>query len=213
MDDGPDSTPTPMLRWTVPWRGGQGQLSVLPLFPNRAVSVQVGGREVGRLDRPTLGAPWSECILAGSEPKIKVVEIAYPHRRFRTLVFVDGAGIGDSRTEASWRSPAPAPMDDFESQFGTSRLFSPLGAVLAGLCVGAPGVAVWLQRWNPLALGVAAAGFFVATFWIMVNAGLVRWLVGRRSWPSPVRRMIVVFALAGVPVLVILLAQALTTSH
>ena len=196
--------------WTIPWRDGHAQLSVLPIASNRVLSVRVDGIEVARLNRPTLGSPWAECVVPNSP--IRVVQIAYPHGRYRTTAFVNGICVEDSRTDAQWSATAPAAMDSFEGLFGTSRWFSPLGGLWFGLLFSlaflaeSSGVAAMTRL-------VGAVSLFILPFvWVMFNVGVIRWLIPRRSWPNGLRRLIVILTFLGVPLLGILVAQAITTA-
>ena len=200
-------------QWTIPWKGGTAEMTVVQVFPDRVAAVRVNGREVARFSQPTLKVPWAELELSGQPPVVKVVQIAYPHLRYRVLAFVDGMSLDDQRTESEWHADAPAAMDAFEADFASSMLFGRFGVWVLGGCMALPGVFGFLRYGDPVALVFAAAGFALMAAWWIVIIGLVRWLVCRRSWPATVRRMIVAFAAPGGVVAFVLLLAALTSSH
>jgi hypothetical protein len=177
------------------------------LAPGQTVAVYLDAREIGRFPQPTLKAPWSEFLIPALGSDTKVVQIAYPHDRRRTLVFVAGVSAADGHTEAAWRVEAPAPMDDFE-QFAASWLFGSIGRVLLGIGVGLPVLVQGIHNGDPAAFAFAVGGFAITAGWLAVNATLVKWLTHRREWPAGVRRLIVAFTLVGVPCLLIMVVAS-----
>lgn len=206
---GPDLRPVSALSWTVPWQGGHGQLTVTPELLSRQTVVTIDDTAVARFRKPTLRQPWLECDIAGSEPPLKLVQIAFPRSRYRTLVFVNGVSVTDSRSEAEWRAAAPPPMDDFEIGFGSSRYFGPWGAVLVGLAFGGPLMLASVLALRPLLLAMGLLVFATAAGWTALNIRLISWLVPRRSWPSTLRNLLVVSSYIGIPILVALAAYSL----
>jgi hypothetical protein len=199
---GPDTQQLASLRWSVE-RDGRNVDITMMLAPGQTVAVYADAREIGRFPRPTLKAPWSEFPIPTLREDTKVVQIAYPHDRRRTLVFVAGVSVADGHTEAAWRAAAPAPMDDFE-QFAASWLFGRIGRVLLGVGVALPVLVQGIHNGDSAALVFAVGGFAITASWLAVNAAFVRWLTHLREWPAGVRRLTVVFTLVGVPFLVVL---------
>jgi hypothetical protein len=199
-------------QWTIPWEGGVAGLSVSQNTQDRVAMVKLDGRLIATFAQPTLKAPWAEHQLS-DRPAVKVVQIAYPRQRYRVLAFVDERSLDDHRTEAEWRAEAPAPMDDFEIKFGTSRWFSPLGVAAAGAIPAALGVLAWLGSGKSIALAIAAGTFILVSGWLAANVLLVRWFTRRRSWSSDVRQIVVGLIFAGEVLAVIILLGALGSAH
>jgi hypothetical protein len=208
-ETGPDTRQVRALSWNVPWKGGHGQLAVTPELLSRQSVVTVDDNVVARFRRPTLRAPWVECEMPGSEPPLKLVQIAFPRSRYRTLIFVNGVSLTDLRSEADWRALAPKPMDDFEIGFGSSRYFGRWGAVLVGLAFGGPLMLASVLTLRPLFLAMGLVAFAIAAGWTALNIRLISWLVPRRSWPSVLRNLLVVSSYIGIPIPVALAAYAL----
>jgi len=206
---GPDPRSVASMSWTVPWQGGNSQLVVTPELLSRQSDVTIDDDVVGRFRKPTLRAPWAECEVAGSEPPLKLVQIAFPRSRYRTLVFVNGVSVTDSRSEAEWRAAAPRPMDGFEIGFGSSRYFGPWGAVLVGVAFGGPLLLASVLALRPLLLAMGLVAFAIAAGWTALNIRLISWLVPRRSWPSVLRNLLVVSSYIGIPILAALAAYSL----
>ena len=189
----------------VPWDMSIAPLSVRATLRPSVLSVTVAGSEVGKLRRATPQKPWSELPLSSAIHRIKVVQICYPRRRYRTMVFVDGANVVDGRSEAHWRALCPPPQDMFATLFVSSRFGGWFGPLVIGTGTAAPGVVAWLQDRNPEWLLLGAIGFGIAFGWGSIVWGLARWLANRSTWPAGIRLAIVVFALICIPVVVILL--------
>jgi hypothetical protein len=208
----PDAVPPSVRHWSIPWRGDDARMSLMSIPPD-GVGVQVDGREVARFARPTLKAPWSEAVLPCQGRSVKVVQIAFPRSRYRTLVFVDGVDLDQGRGEAVWRAAAPLAMDDFEAQVRGSLLLGAPGALILGAAAALPGIGEWGRGGDPVALLLALGGFVIAASWMAAIIGFARWLTGRKTWPVALRLMLVGLSLPGVPVAVILLLQAATSGR
>jgi hypothetical protein len=201
----------------IPWMGGTGRLGISrPLF-GKSTRVTIDGVVVATPTRGTLADPWVECPLPGSDPQVTVVQAQLQPYVFRTLVFVDGASIDDGQTLDAWRARKPIALDGFEQTFflGTrsQKLLGPRGAILIGVVCVLPFL-VALQR-NPTLFwaGAAALAFVIPAGWIMQGTFFMRWLRTKRSWPWRIRNLMVAFELVGVPILIILVLQAVTSSH
>jgi hypothetical protein len=209
-DFGPDKVNVVRLNWPVPWNGGQAKLTVAPLMLSRDAVISVNDEPLLQFKRPTLDKPWTEQALTGSEPPLKVVQIAFPGHRFKTVVFADGISVSDARSEADWRAAAPSPMDDFEMVFGATPYFGPKAAVLLGLVVASPLLAVSILKLTPQWLPIVIGCFVVVAGWEMLTYELIRWLIPRRTWPSTLRKLLVLFTFIGIPLLAIGAVQSLT---
>jgi hypothetical protein len=67
----------------------------------------------------------------------------------------------------------------------------------------------WLPTW----LAIMAAGFIIAAGWSLIVGRFVRWLQTKRTWPARARILSVPAVFIGVPVVIILVAQAVTSSR
>jgi hypothetical protein len=218
-DFGPDHEPSPR-RWGIPWMGvADVPLTVEPLFPNKRSSVRVAGREVGSLDRPTAGQPWSELVLGQVDPQITLVQIAYPRRRlygfvpdlpYRTLVFVDGRALDDGRTYTEWRNAAPEPRNQFQRMWVDNDLFTPAGAILMGVIVASPAIIATAVAADASGLLLSLVEFCTAAGWVLLSRRLIRLLEHRGDLSSALRTVAVIAFVLGVPVAFILTGVALT---
>lgn len=193
--------------WQIPWRGGAAVLSVARSSWRRVASVLVDGEVVVETIKPTLDNPWIECQLPNTDPPIVVVQFQPQRYWYKTLVFVDGVCVDDGLTLDAWRAKKPVAMDRFEQGF-RGPLWGPTAAIGLGIIFALPFLAQFVKTSNPPSLLGAVAGFMVGTGWLSAVILLVRWLRTKRSWPWRLRRSLVVFALLGVPVLLVLVAQA-----
>lgn len=201
----------------IPWQGRTGRLRVTrPLF-GRSTTLTIDGAVVASPPRATVANPWVECPLPGSEPMVTVIQAQLQPYVFRTLVFVDGVSLDDGRTLDSWRASKPIALDRFEQTFFgrpfQRHVFGPPGAVLLGLAGVLP-VLVQLQR-TPTFFwaGVALLAFMIPAAWVMLARLFIRWLRTKRLWPWRVRNLMVAFEFVGLPILVIAILQAVTSSH
>ena len=199
--------------WVVPWKLTTAQLVVVEREYGREAAILVGGREVAMLAMPTLKDRWSECLLDGSEPAIVVGQVAYLRHRYRTVVFVDGVSIDDGLTLEDWRRRRPAAMDAFEREFSDSRFFGPYGAIGLGVVAFLAFVAGHGSSLSALVVGLALSAALSAWLFVVGRLVLIRWLVSRPSWPAPVRRLLFVSIVLGVPLLVAVLGQYVVTGR
>ena len=198
--------------WHVPWHGGVGELTVQRSVLRGQVSVAVDGSVVAQMPKPTLQTPWVESGVSGASPTISVVQMQPARYWYKTRVFVDGVSIDDGFTLDDWLEHKPAGMDTFEQGF-RGFLWGPAGVVIVGGACALPLLSQFARTSDPSWLVGALAGFVVGGGWVSIVLLLVRWLRTKHSWSWRVRRLIVGFALLGVPLLVVLTAQALLPSR
>jgi len=192
--------------WRLIWRGAEASIVVRRSTFRPRASILADGVVVAQMAKPTLARPWVECQVPHSEPPIVVV-LAMPRPYwYITLVFQGGVSVDDGSSLDYWRSNQPAPTDRFEQGF-RGPLWGPLGALLlGGLCASVQLAAYGKASGDFWALGAAAA-FLTGAGWMWATILLVRWLRAKRTWPWRLRRLIVVVATLGVPVLVVLAVQ------
>ena len=167
------------------------------------------GRQLARIARPTLEAPWVECQLPGTRPPVVVVQFQPQRYVVRTLVFLDGVSLNDGMTLEAWRLKQPLPLDRFEQAF-RSRLWGPVGALLIGVVCALPGLVQFDRTAGLLWAVLAAGGFAVSTGWMLTMIAFTRWLRTRRTWSWRLRRALVLLGvMLGLPALLLLGAQVL----
>ena len=195
---GPAST-----SWSIPWEGRTARLTVnRPLF-GRYASVLVDGTPVASAAKSTLEEPWVECPLPGRGSRVLVVQVQMQKYLAKTLVFVDGLCLDDGTTLDDWRSRQPAAIDGFEQSFA-GPFWGPLGALTLGLVGALPFIAQYTRTSNLFWLAWAAGAFLFGSGWMLAGMLLTRWLKTKRSWPDPLRRLMVPFVMIGLPVLAIM---------
>jgi hypothetical protein len=195
--------------WLVPWHGKTARLTVESPLIGRTISILVDGVLVSRSDRSTLEKPWVESLLPGEGPPVLVVQIQLQKYVTRTLVFVNAVDVENGVTLASWRTHRPVALDGFEQAF-SGRFWGPWGALLTGLVVVLPFLAEFSRTREPVWAVGAIAAFIVGAAWLLAATRLISWLKTKRSWPNPLRRLMVPSVILGVPILVVALASALS---
>jgi hypothetical protein len=194
--------------WLIPWQGGSAHLTVKRAFWSSSSALLVDGREVARTPRPTLERPWVECSVPGTNGRVVVVQLQPEAWVVWTRVFVDGLSADDGLTLDAWRLRRPMALDKFEQGF-RARVWGPVGAVLVGVIAALPALIQLERTPAPIWVVMAAGGFAISAGWMWAMIRLSRWLRGKPTWPWRLRRAVVVVGvLLGVPVLILLAAQA-----
>jgi hypothetical protein len=97
-------------------------------------------------------------------------------------------------------------MDAFEREFGSTPFLRLPGATFIGAC-GALG---FIQRHETGVLAIVgpAASFAAGASWVFLAGRFARWLITRRTWPSPARRLLWASVVLGIPLLALAVVQA-----
>ena len=198
--------------WDIPWRGGSARLAVKTVAAGGQLRAYVDGIEVARTARATLDVPWVELELPGAVPSVVVAQMQVRRYSVRTMVFVSRFNIEDGLSLDSWREKSPAPIDRFEQAF-MGPWFGPLGAVVVGAIAALPFLVELTRTSNPSWAPWAVGGFLLGSGWIAALAKLIHWLAQQEYWPWRLRRLVVVFAVVGLPFALVLLLQALTAHN
>jgi len=161
------------LEWTVEAGGGEHILDLIPGVLG-SVAVQVDGRTVGRVPKPTPQRPWRETrIEIDGEP----VDVAVISNRpvMHTDVFVGGRSVRDRRTLEQAREAAPRPATNYETWIGgyyghRRPMWRPVlsrgMAILAVIsAVALVVLLVWMARPSGLLAGLAVIVALVLGYW------------------------------------------------
>jgi hypothetical protein len=152
------------LHWTIEVDGGEHILDLIPGVLG-SVAVEVDGRMVGHVAKPTPQQPWHETrIEIDREP----VDVALIWNRpiVHTDVFVRGRSVRDRRTIEQAREAPPRPATNYETWIGGlyryrrpmwRPILSPVMAI-AGVvsALALVVVLIWMSRASGLILGVVA---------------------------------------------------------
>lgn len=171
------------LHWTIEGGGGEHILDLIPGVLG-SVAVEVDGRTVGHVAKPTPQQPWHETrIEIDREP----VDVALIWNRpvVHTDVFVRGRSIRDRRTIEQAREAAPRPATNYETWIGGlyryrrpmwRPILSPVMAI-AGVvsALALVVILIWMSRASGLILGVVAVVAMVLgyTVWFMTWTALM----------------------------------------
>jgi hypothetical protein len=194
---------------SVPWQGRMGRLVVVPQVFSHTQIVSIDGNEVARLEIAGALARWSDVVIRGSDPVLKVVQILSRPNVYKTMVFVDDQSLEDHRTWAEWRAQVPPPMDGFEARFSGSRLIGPRGALIAGIAVGGAAIPGLVGSGDPVIALIGLVAFAVVAGWIMLGRLWIVALLHLRRWPDGLRGAIVILWLGVVPLLLLFVASSL----
>jgi hypothetical protein len=162
------------LHWTIEAGGGEHILDLIPGVLG-SVAVEVDGRTVAHVAKPTPQDPWHETrIEIDSEP----VDVALIWNRpvLHTDVFVGGRSVRDRRTLEQARAAAPRPATNYETWIGGlyryrrpmwRPILSPWMAIIAVVSALALGVVlIWMARPSGLIAAAVVVVAMVVGFWV-----------------------------------------------
>ena len=198
--------------WRIPWRGGMATLSVKRSILANTWFVLVDGEVVAQALKPTGANPWVECTVPGAEPPIVVVQMQPGPSWDKTTVFVAGACLDDGQSLAAWRARGPVSPDPFDQSF-RGPWWGPLGVVVVGLGCSLPLLNQFARTLAPAPLAGAILAFLIGGGWTTFAILVAHWLRPKSFLTWRFRRALVGFVLLGVPVLFVLLAQAVFPSR
>jgi hypothetical protein len=105
------------LRWSVDLGGRSHALDLLPAAFGRSVGVEVDGRPVGRIPKPTPQQPWREAALPIEGERV-LVGLTWHFPVMRADVFVHGRSLLNGRPLEVSRADAPAAPTNYEVWIG-----------------------------------------------------------------------------------------------
>ena len=105
------------LRWHVELGGKAHGIDLVPAAVGKTVTVEIDGRPVGRLPKPTPQHPWREATYHIDDEAV-LVGLTWHFPVMRTDVFVDGRAVRDGRSIEIVRADAPAALSNYETWFG-----------------------------------------------------------------------------------------------
>lgn len=206
------------LHWTIDTPRGPRSLDLIPAVVGSTVSVEVDGRTVSRLPKPSARHPWTQVgISVDGTP----LDIGLTVREFAmwTDVFRDGRSLRDRRTLDAAIGAAPQPVSGYESWFGvpfTLTKGSPrLRVAVALVAVGAS--TVLLLAAARATGAVAAAAFLVAVAaillgwvwsWLAATVTAHRFLLRHADWGDYRRALLLCGSFAGYGVATLALGAA-----
>ena len=176
------------LRWNVEAGGAAHGLDLIPAAIARTVSVEVDGRTIGRIPKPTPQRPWREATFLIDGQPIEVA-LAWHFPVMQTDVFIDGRSIRDGRSIDAARAEAPRALTNYEVWLGGLFRMPPLGSrprpPRAWPAVVTACVAIWVVvlAASPLASSfrqVAAAALAISGLLLMLALLWTMGAVGHR---------------------------------
>lgn len=114
------------LRWTVEAGGGSHGLDLIPAVVVRSVAVEVDGRKIGRIPKPTPQRPWREATFSIDGEPVRVA-LTWHFPVMRTEVFVNGRSLRDGRAIDAARADAPEPATNYDVWVGGALSRPPSG--------------------------------------------------------------------------------------
>jgi hypothetical protein len=181
-----DDTERERLHWTI--QAGLGE-HVLDLIPGvlGSVAVEVDGRTVGHVPKPTAQQPWRASTIEIDRDHVDVALI-WNRPEMYTDVFVAGRSVRDRRTLEQARAAAPSPATNYETWVGGlyryrrriwRPILSPGMAVLAIISVLALVVMlIWMARPSGLVAGI-----------VVIVAMVVGYVVWFTTWTALMARV------------------------
>ena len=176
------------LHWTVDLGGRSRGLDLLPAAVGSSVAVEIDGRPVGYLSKPTRQHPWREATFRTDGDSFQVA-LVWSFPVMQTDVFVGGRSVRDERSLDAARADAPRSLSNYEVGFGTifpgpsaeSRRHASRGwAIAVSACVLIWVLAFVLSPFPPELRLVAAAGLLVSGIVLMLAFLWSMFAVGRR---------------------------------
>lgn len=176
------------LRWSLELAGGSRGLDLVPAAIGRSVAVEIDGRRVGRVPKPTPQEPWRE-VAFEIDGRTVVICLSWAFPVMRTDVFLAGRSARDGRAIEIVRAESPAALSNYEVWLGGALgtpspvpQRGPRRALLASVAVSA---AAWFMALAvspfPAALRFPVAGVLLVSFAVLLLAFLRSWLaVGER---------------------------------
>jgi hypothetical protein len=173
------------LHWSFDVGGRAHALDLQPAAFGGSVSLELDGRAVTRMSKPTPQRPWQETTLDIDGEPVRVA-LTWHFPVMRTDVFVRGRSVRDGRMIDATRADAPPALTNYEAWFGAmfrtplfgSRPRPPRGWPVVVLT----SVAIWLAVLvtppiSPAVRPIAAAALLVtgllllAFLWSMMAFG------------------------------------------
>jgi hypothetical protein len=105
------------LRWSIDVRGTSRVVDLIPAAIGSSLAVEVDGRALGRLRKPTRQRPWREATFEVDGETV-VIALSWHFPVMRTDVFVGGRSARDGRPVEAVRADAPAPLSNYEAWIG-----------------------------------------------------------------------------------------------
>jgi len=146
------------LHWEVEAGGRRHPLDILPGL-GRSVAVEVDGRRVARLPKPTRQRPWQQTDVRVDGEEVTVA-LVHHLAVMRTELFRNGVSVRDGRSIEAAAAAAPVPLTNYEAWLGEYYRPRPSG----------PG-SRWARAW-PWIVALSLVVWFVAVAGAPVPAGL-----------------------------------------
>lgn len=173
------------LHWILRLDGNRHILDLLPSLIG-SVAVEVDGRQVARLPKPTPQTPWEECLveIAGETVVVALISSFV----MQTDVFVGGRSLIDGRTLDAARLMAPERVRGYQlwaRQFATER-WRPTRDEVAYMLALAAVFGLVVFAWFAVRGGLTAehavvGGTFTAVWVAMMLIGIHLWF-GAAGW-------------------------------
>jgi hypothetical protein len=142
------------LRWHIQIGGIPRGIDLVPAAVGNSVAVELDGRPLGRLPKPTPQRPWRDAAFEVQGEAV-LIGLTWHFPVMRTDVFVGGRSVRDGRQVDAVRAAAPAALSNYEVWLGGVYRTPPFGSrphpPRAWPVVVAAAIAMWVLAiaWSP----------------------------------------------------------------
>jgi len=211
VNEGDGSAPH-RLSWRVQSDSGAHLVDIRIPLVGRDAAIELDGRRIASIRRPTIDRPWSEAT-ANLDGSPITVTLTWDHVAPLTDVFVESRSLRDGRSLEEARQSAPNPVRGYERWFATN-----IGGI-ASLCLAPPWVIALVLISTVALLAIAAlglagtlpaliaggsilaVGLLLVRSWLIVTARTHAYLMGRPDLGEVARALVLVAVFAGFPIL------------